>query len=136
MKEAVIVDTGYWIALFDRRDTNHSIAKRNLETLLQDYRMYLTDFIVFETITYLSCSIGRHDLAMRFLERRKGSMFTTIPVDESVKAEALELFKKYSDKVFSVTDCASFSVMKRRGIQKYAGFDDHFRQMGYTCVLV
>ena len=59
MKEAVIVDTGYWIALFDRRDTNHSIAKRNLETLLQDYRMYLTDFIVFETITYLSCSIGR-----------------------------------------------------------------------------
>ena len=136
MKEAVIVDTGYWIALFDRRDTNHSIAKRNLKMLLQEYRMCSTDFILFETITYLSCSIGRHDLAIRFLERTKGSVFTIIPVDESGKAEALELFKKYSDKLFSVTDCASFTVMKRRGIQRYAGFDDHFRQMGYTCVLV
>lgn len=136
MKEAVIVDTGYWIALFDKRDMNHSIARRNLEMLLQNYRMCLTDFIVFETITYLNCSIGRHDLAIRFLERTKGSMFTIIPVDASVKAEALELFKKYSDKAFSVTDCTSFIVMKQRGIQKYAGFDDHFRHMGYTGVLV
>jgi predicted nucleic acid-binding protein len=135
MREAVIVDTGYWIALFDRRDTNHSIAERNLKILLQDYQICLTDFIVFETITYLSCSIGRHDLAIRFLEKTTGSVFTIIPVDESVKAEALELFKKYTDKVFSVTDCVSFIAMKRRGIQRYAGFDDHFRQMGYICVL-
>jgi predicted nucleic acid-binding protein len=47
MKEAVIVDTGYWIALFDSRDTNHAVAKSNSKTLLQNYRLYLTDFIIF-----------------------------------------------------------------------------------------
>ncbi len=44
MKEAIIVDTGYWIALFDSRDTNHAVAKRNSKILLQSYRLYLTDF--------------------------------------------------------------------------------------------
>jgi predicted nucleic acid-binding protein len=135
MKEAIIVDTGYWIALFDSRDTNHAVAKRNCKTLLQSYRLYLTDFITFETITYLICSIGRHDLALRFLEKTKESTLTMVPVDEGVKREALELFKKYSDKTLSVTDCASFVIMKEKGVQKYAGFDDHFKQMGYTCIL-
>jgi predicted nucleic acid-binding protein len=135
MKEVIIVDTGYWIALFDSRDTNHAIAKRNLKILLQNYRLYLTDFIVFETITYLSCSVGRHDLAVRFLEKTKESVLMIVPVDEPVKNEAVELFKKYHDKALSVTDCASFVIMKERGIQKYAGFDDHFSQMGYICTL-
>lgn len=135
MKEAVIVDTGYWIALFDSRDTNHAVAKSNSKTLLQNYRLYLTDFIIFETITYLNCSIERHDLALRFLEKVKEPMLTIAPVDEDVKKEALELFKKYSDKSLSVTDCASFVIMKEKGVQQYAGFDDHFKQMGYTCVL-
>ncbi|MBW1802346.1 MAG: type II toxin-antitoxin system VapC family toxin [Deltaproteobacteria bacterium] len=135
MKEAIIVDTGYWIALLDRRDTNHIVAKRNSKTILQKYRLYLTDFIVFETITYLKCSIGRHDLALRFLKKVKDSSLTMVPVDEGVKKEALELFKKYSDKTLSVTDCASFVIMKEKEIRKYAGFDDHFKQMGYACVL-
>jgi uncharacterized protein len=135
MKEAIILDTGYWIALFDSRDTNHAIAKRNLEILLRNHQLYLTDFIVFETITYLNCSIGRHDLAIRFLEKTKEPILTIVPVDAPVKREALELFKKYHDKMLSVTDCASFAVMKEMGIQKYAGFDDHFKQMGYVCVL-
>ncbi len=135
MKEAIIVDTGYWIALFDSRDTNHAVAKRNSKILLQSYRLYLTDFIVFETITYLNCSIGRHDLALRFLEKIKEPELTMVPVDEGIKREALELFKKYTDKTLSITDCVSFVIMKEKGVQKYAGFDDHYKQMGYTCVL-
>ena len=135
MKEAIIVDTGYWIALFDRRDTNHAAAKRNSKTLLQNYRLYLTDFIIFETITYLNCSIGRHDLALRFLEKTKESTLTVVPADDGVKKEALELFTRYSDKALSVTDFTSFVIMKEKGIQKYAGFDEHFKQMGYNSVL-
>ena len=135
MKETIIVDTGYWIALFDSRDSNHAVAKRNSKILLQSYRLYLTDFIIFETITYLNSSIGRHDLALRFLEKTEESALTIVPVDEGVKKGALELFKKYSDKTLSITDCASFVIMKEKGVQKYAGFDDHFKQMGYTSVL-
>lgn len=78
MKEAVFVDTGFWIALFDRRDTNHLLAKNSLKPLLHDYRLYLSDFIVFETLTYLNCSIKRHDLAIRFLVKVRKPTLTTL----------------------------------------------------------
>jgi predicted nucleic acid-binding protein len=135
MKKAVLVDTGFWIALFDRRDTNHLFAKNSLKLLLQDYRLYLSDFIVFETITYLNCSIKRHDLAIRFLGKVREPTLKTLVVDEGVKVQALESFQKYSDKNLSITDCTSFVLMLQEGIKLYAGFDDHFQQMGFVSFL-
>ena len=135
MKKAVFVDTGFLIALFDRLDINHFPSKSSLKPLLQNYRLYLSDFIVFETITYLNCSIKRHDLAVRFLEKVREPTLTTLVVDEGVKAQALESFQKYSDKDFSITDCTSFVLMLQEGIQLYAGFDDHSQQMGFVSVL-
>ncbi len=136
MKKSIFVDTGFWIALFDRRDINHLFAKNSLKPLLQNYRLYLSDFIIFETITYLNCSIKRHDLAVRFLTKVQEPTLTTLVVDEVIKAQALESFQKYSDKDLSITDCASFALMQQKGIQLYAGFDDHFQQVGFVSVLV
>lgn len=135
MKTAVFVDTGFWIALFDKRDLNHSVAKDSLKPLLQNYRLYLSDFIVFETLTYLNCSIKRHDLAVLFLVKVQEPVLTTLVVDEVIKAKALKAFQKYSDKDLSITDCASFILMLQKDIKLYAGFDDHFRQVGFVSVM-
>lgn len=135
MKEGVFIDTGFWIALFDSRDTNHVLAKKCLKPLLRNYRLYLSDFIVFETITYLNCSIGRHDLAMRFLAKIEEPILTALVIDEIIKVQALEWFKKYSDKGLSITDCTSFVLMQQKGIRQYAGFDIHFQQMGFISAL-
>jgi predicted nucleic acid-binding protein len=135
MKKAVFVDTGFWIALFDRRDINHPFAKNSIKPLLQNYPLYLSDFIVFETITYLNSSIKRHDLAVRFLEKVQEPTLTTLVVDEVIKAQALESFQKYSDKDLSITDCTGFAPMLQKGIELYAGFDDHFQQVGFVSVL-
>ena len=101
MKQSVFIDTGYWIALFDRRDTNHSLAASSLKPLLKNYYLYLSDFIVFESLTYLKCSINRHDLAVSFLDKIDASRLTILPVDEFVKTQAVDLFRKYSDKALS-----------------------------------
>lgn len=135
MKESVFIDTGFWIALFQDRDRHHATAKHALKPLLQNYRIFLSDFIVFETITYLNCSLKRHDLALRFLEKIQKSMFDILTVDDDVKIKALVLFRKYSDKFLSITDCSSFVIMNRTKIRMYAGFDDHFSQMGFISVL-
>ena len=135
MKQSVFIDTGYWIALFDRRDANHSLAASSLKPLLGNYYLYLSDFIVFETLTYLNCSIMRHDLAMSFLDKTAASRLTILPVDEFVKAQALELFRKYSDKALSITDCTSFVLMLQNDIQLYSGFDNHFQQMRFLNAL-
>jgi predicted nucleic acid-binding protein len=135
MKKAVFVDTGFWIALFDRRDRNHPFAKNSLKPILEIYRLYLSDFIIFETITYLNCSIKSHSLALRFLAKAQEPTLTTLVVDEVIKAQALESFQKYSDKDLSITDCTSFALMLQKGIQLYAGFDDHFQQVGFVSAL-
>jgi predicted nucleic acid-binding protein len=135
MRESVFIDTGFWIALFQDRDRNHVTAKNALKPLLRNYHILLSDFIVFETITYLNCSLKRHDLALRFLEKIERSLLDVLTVDEDVKTRALVLFKKYSDKHLSMTDCTSFVIMNRTKTQKYAGFDDHFSQMGFIGVL-
>jgi predicted nucleic acid-binding protein len=135
MKRSVFIDTGFWIALFDKRDTNHPLAASSLKSLLEKSHLYLSDFIVFETVTYLNCSIKRHDLAVSFLDKIDVSTLTILPVDEFVKTQAKELFRKYSDKALSITDCTSFVLMLQNDIRLYAGFDNHFQQMGFSDAL-
>lgn len=135
MKSAVFIDTGFWIALLDARDRNHGSARAAVRPLLENRRNYLSDFIVFETITYLNCSLKRHDLAIRFLDKMRNPLLKVLTVDEAVKSDALRWFRKYSDKHLSMTDCTSFAIMTRDGIHDYAGFDSHFRQMGFNGVV-
>jgi len=123
-------DTGFWIALLDARDEHHSQAQAGLHLAAGAYRLTVSDFVFYETITYLNCSIKRHDLAVRFIESIDNAGFRVFEVDGAVKAEAIELFVKYSDKEFSFTDCTTFVLMRREGIREYFGFDDHFSQMG------
>lgn len=135
MKSAVFIDTGFWIALLDARDRNHAAARVAIRPLLENRRNYLSDFIVFETITYLNCSLKRHDLAIRFLDKTRNPVLNVLSVDEAIKADALLWFRKYSDKHLSMTDCTSFALMTRNDIRDYAGFDSHFRQMGFNGIM-
>ncbi len=135
MKEPAFVDTGYWIALFDRRDHYHTATKELLPRLLGSYRVVLSDFVLFETLTYLNCSVGRHDLAVRFLDKVAAGGFDVVEVGRPVKERALALFRQYADKDFSVTDCCSFVVMRDAAISRFAGFDAHFEQMGFVSLL-
>lgn len=134
MKEITFIDSSFWIALVDQRDQNHSISKKALTPLLKNYHICLSDFIIFETLTYLNCSLKKHDLALNFLGKTKSPGISVLTVDESIKSHALEWFKQYSGTDLSITDCTSFVLMKNRKIQWYAGFDDHFNQMGFTRV--
>ncbi len=131
MKEPVFIDTGFWIALFDGRDNYHKTAKTLYSSLFRSYRPVISDFILFETITYLNCSLKRHDLAIHFLDRLSRSRLEMITVEEKIKTEALKIFRQYSDKLFSITDCTSFTAMVQNSIRYFAGFDEHFKHMGF-----
>jgi predicted nucleic acid-binding protein len=74
-------------------------------------------------------------LAVLFLVKVQEPVLTTLVVDEVIKAKALKAFQKYSDKDLSITDCASFVLMLQKDISLYAGFDDHFRQVGFVSVI-
>ncbi len=48
---------------------------------------------------------------------------------------AWEVFRKFEDKDWSFTDCASYAVMERLGINKAFAFDHHFKQFGSIVVV-
>ena len=49
--------------------------------------------------------------------------------------EAFELYKRMADKEWSLTDCASFELMKARGISEALAHDRHFEQAGLVALL-
>ncbi len=49
--------------------------------------------------------------------------------------QALLKYEQASDKAWSLTDCASFILMKTDGINEALAHDKHFRQAGYTTLL-
>lgn len=50
-------------------------------------------------------------------------------------SEAFDLYRRMPDKDWSLTDNASFSMMKQRGISEALAHDHHFEQAGFTALL-
>ena len=55
-----------------------------------------------------------------------------VHVDAELFRAAFEYLKLRSDKLFSLTDCASFVLMERLGIREALAFDTHFEQAGFV----
>jgi hypothetical protein len=49
--------------------------------------------------------------------------------------DAAKLFESRRDKAWSVVDCASMLVCRRRSIERVFSHDEHFAQAGFTCLL-
>jgi predicted nucleic acid-binding protein len=60
---------------------------------------------------------------------------TIVPITPSLFDKALQLYERSSDKAWSLTDCASFVVMRERKIIDALSFDHHFEQAGFRALL-
>jgi len=52
-------------------------------------------------------------------------------VTPAVHEQALELFRRYSDHKFSIVDCASFVIVRRKKVREVFGFDQDFLAIGF-----
>ncbi len=119
-----------------KADVNHRRAIAVKESIRKNrYGLPVTtNLVIAEAITLLNLKVG-HREAVAFGEKVFASKsLKIIRVNESLEARALELFKKYSDKSLSFTDCASFAVMNELKISRAFAFDEHFSQIGYEVV--
>jgi len=125
----IFIDTGAFIALTDADDENHKAAVTFYRSSREKgSRFITTNFVVCETMNYLSSRVSHH-IAVLFRENlRKSGLIETITVTLSVEEEAYTIFKRYSDKDFSFTDCTSFAVMRSLRLKNAFAFDKHFEQ--------
>ena len=131
----VFVDTGAWLAFYDRHDQHYASARRIVEHLkTQRASLALSDFVLAESVTLIRFRLG-HPWAIRFGEAILGSRLAELfAVDASARRRAWEIFRRYDDQDFSFVDCTSFALMEQLGLKTAFAFDRHFEQYGFELV--
>ena len=127
----IFVDTAAFLAIENRRDSHHDAAVHYQRSVLKKGKPLATsDYILDESYTILRMRAG-HGVAVQFGEALRASRLIRVEyITPEVTEAAWCLFKNFSDHEFSFTDCTSFVLMERLGIETAFTFDSHFRQYG------
>ncbi|HKZ84467.1 MAG TPA: PIN domain-containing protein [Anaerolineae bacterium] len=128
----LLVDSAAWVALYDRGDKYHAQAAMAFRTLAEQKIIFVvTDYIVAETVTMLMYRAGHQRAVLCGDWLLHSPRVKLIRMDLDLWNEAWQLFKRYDDKDFSFTDCASFVVMRHERLRDAFTFDHHFEQAGF-----
>lgn len=94
---------------------------------------FATSTYVLDELVALMIARGHQAIAAR-----AGSYIRSAPEvrlehpDAAEEARAWRLFLDRPDKMYSLTDCLSFVIMRRLGISEVIATGEHFRQEGFT----
>jgi uncharacterized protein len=128
----IFVDTGAFLARYIRQDSHHRRAKRIWREIERSHtRCFTSSFVLDETFTLL----GRRSSYAFAAERAKALLgsqaLTVLRPDADDEIKAVDLFSKFADQKVSFTDCVSFVLMRRHGLQRAFAFDRHFVGAGF-----
>jgi uncharacterized protein len=132
----VFADTGYWVALLNPKDDLNARAKE-VSRGLGAVRIYTTEMVLVEVANMF----GKEGAVFRALVQqtiaslRENPNVTIEPQTSTLFREALEFYAAHRDKDWSLTDCASFLVMRQEEITEALAHDHHFEQAGFMALL-
>ena len=129
----IFIDTAYVIARVNRRDRYHAQA----EVLAHQYvgrKFVVTDGVLLETGNALARDyrLAAVKLIAQFLASPRVEV---VYMTSDLFAAAFALYEQMADKQWSLVDCASFLVMRERGISQALTSDHHFTQAGFQALL-
>ena len=124
----VFVDTSAWFASVVPSDRDHAAATRWLSQNTQP--LITTDYIVDETLTLLKAR-GQTLRAMVMGEQCfRGTLATVYYLTAADILVSSQIFRQFSDKEWSFTDCISKALIGKLHMQQAFAFDHHFHQCG------
>jgi hypothetical protein len=94
-----------------------------------------SNFVLDEAYTLLLHRAGYHVAVELGEDIRASRLVTVVRITPEWEDEAWQMFKRYTDKAFSFTDCTSFVVMRHHGIWEAFTNDHNFEQVGYQRLL-
>jgi len=133
----VFADTSGWATYFLNTEPAHDLSK----VLMQGFhsnktRILTTNYVLAELAALLIRLRSAHVMRIKILDTIHSSAWVEIVyIDPAVDREALELLKSRADKDWTLVDCTSFVLMKRREIQEALTTDHHFEQAGFVALL-
>ncbi len=132
-RDRVFVDSGIFIAAFNRRDSNHENGKSLLDMIGNEFKIaYTSDFVLNEIVSRLIKDIRKGRLKKKkFVNQieeaiQDSALMRLEHVSERLVATAKACFKEYRDKYLSLTDWTIAVMMEELGIETLMSFDDDF----------
>ena len=124
-KEAVI-DSLVWIGAFSERDQYREASKAifNLFRSGEIKKVYITDYILIETVNFLLRKEGFDTALLVFNLLLKSKNIEIVYVDNLSLDDLYKTFNTYKN--LSLTDCSIIALMKEKNIKYLFSFDSGF----------
>ena len=132
--KVVFADTGYWVAVLSPGDDWKEKAIGASRTLGK-VRIVTTEMVLDELLAALSKLPVRSTVIRGVEAIRSNPNIEVVPQTSLQFSEAFESYRRMTDKEWSLTDCASFALMKERGLSEALAHDHHFEQAGFVALL-
>jgi uncharacterized protein len=91
--------------------------------------------VIAETGNALSRSQHKKLFADIVMQMWQSPSVEVIVVNDELLTKAIDDYRNFTDKSWGLVDCASFLVMRERGITEAFTSDHHFEQAGFACLL-
>ena len=132
----IFADTSYWFALLVRTDPWHEVAAL-LALELIDSHVVTTEMVLAELLNGVSRLGGyyRNLTTAEVFRLRTDPRVSIISQSEDQFRNAFDFYRSRSDQSWGLTDCASFIVMRERGITHALTADRDFTQAGFTILM-
>ncbi len=133
----MLVDATAFMALFDRRDQYHeqAIAFRDSFLLRYDIRLFTTNYVhaeVMSHLTHLPVEVVRRvDTLIRIQRADDPLKIKLLQVNPTTVEKAIQIYFKYIEQDFSLTDCTCFVLMQENGIPAAFSFDEDYKIYTY-----
>ncbi len=129
---ALFVDTGALVARVLPRDQFHRASRRGWDTLENIAApLFSSEHVLDEAATLLARQAGGVYAAQWARDHLASHEIVWLNAGREEWQEALRWLEKFSDQKLSVTDCLSFALMRREGVDTVFGFDRHFERAGF-----
>jgi uncharacterized protein len=131
--KAVFANMSYFTALANPQDEWHQAARHWGATLR--CRVVVTEYVLLELGNAL-VRRNHRPLFLQWVERvRTDGSITYVAASEDWLERGLALFARRPDKEWSLIDCISFEIMKKRKLREALTTDHHFVQAGFKALL-
>jgi predicted nucleic acid-binding protein len=132
----VFADADYLVALLNPMEQLNQKAKAVSRALGQS-RMITSEMVLAEVLAfYAESGPSLRSAAVNVALKLANDPNTTVIPQTSIQfREAVSLYHQRTDKSWSLTDCASFIIMREEGATDALTHDHHFEQAGFKALL-
>lgn len=130
MRNKLLTDSDFLIALYKKNDTNNRRALKILEKVAKEgFQLTFSVFVYAEVATVLSMRVSKKT-AQLFMDDIEEVNFDIIQNTEELFQRGREIFRTQHSKNVSFTDATNVAWAKLKGYDAIVSFDRHYPKNG------